>query len=306
MLLTTVLFVPVGCRSTADAALDVPDASNGIEVQDFPAPLRLRRGFDLRATRGAWRSGDEVLYGLRLSRVGHEVRNWLLALRVLEPKALDEFGEPLPETHWSLRINGERQEFRSALCRVAATVYDQHGEQLGYTEPLLPRDFLDEGVAGACRAMVRFVERQRSPVPPPTVFREVDPALLERSTVCAVALLQVVQEDSVLAPLLWEVIEKPSLWSVLGNLGARVVLRPSYHGVTETVCPVPGRYESTWRLPMSLQVNEVPALEMDLLVTESTPPYALGGGLLGASARHPREPGLEFSILLLSAVTGSD
>ncbi|MFK7741059.1 MAG: hypothetical protein AB8H80_12125 [Planctomycetota bacterium] len=292
------------CQSTSEADVSVVDANAAaIDARDFPAPRGMKKGVALRTPRGSWRVGDEVLYGLRLVR-GETTRHWLLKLSVLEVAALDEDGERLPETTWRLRINGERTSFMSSLARVAATVYDEEGAELGRTEPLLPRDFLDRGVADACAQVMERTTNPPGTLGLPSIYRDIDPNLLSESTVCAVALLQIVQEDSVLAPLLWQVIEKPSLWSVLGNLGARVVLRPRYHAVTEAMCPLPGRYETTWRLPMELHVNDTLALDMNLFVTESSPPYALGGGLLGASAKHPSDPDLEFSLLLLSATIG--
>lgn len=286
--------------ATPDLAVTAPLAE--IDLADFPVPGHLLRGFDERQPAGPFQIGDEVLLGLRL-RKALEVRNWLLQLRVIEVTALDALGQPLKPVTWSLRINGEPQQFASQVCRVEVIVMDEHGIELGRSQPCLPSDFLSRGIASACRLVhsrsKRGSVRRRLLDQPRNQQPDLRP--LAEATVAAVALLQVVQADSVLAPILWQIIEKPSLWSVVANMGAKVMLRPSFHLVTSADSPVPNLSEPTWRLPLALDVNQQPALNFDLLITDSTPPFALVGGLLGATASHPTDTSRELSMLLLSA-----
>lgn len=291
----TVLLVFAACHTPLPPDLALAQTGGGIRVADFPAPQHLLRGFDERQAIGPWRIGDEVLFGLRLRRDG-EVRHWLLQLRVLEVTATDDDGKPLDPVDWSLRINGEVQQFDSAVCRAEVVVMDEQGNELGRSQPLLPRDFLSSGIASACKLV-----RSRMGYAGATVYETIDMRELAEATVSAVALLQVVQDDAVLAPILWQVIEKPSVWSLVSNLGVNVMMRPSFHRVTRALSPVPAVFDETWRLPIALEVNETPALNLDLFVTESTPPFSLAGGLLGATASHPTNPNLDFSLLLLSA-----
>lgn len=297
------LLVLAACATpaTADVALD-GDAARPVEARDFVVPAGMSRGFDAASPAATWSVGDELLLGLRLRRDGAD-RSWLLRMRLLEPLAVDDGGAALAPVDWTLSINGERRSFASRLCRVDVTVMDDRGEVLGRSQPLLPRDFLDDGIAGACRD-VHHELRSWSRRGRDQAYHRLDVQALAEATVCAVALLNVVQEDDVLAPLLWEVVEKPSVWSVVQNLGARVVLRPRFHAVTEALSPVAGVDAETWRLPMSLFVNDEPALTVDLFVAEPDVPFALCGGVLGATARHPSDPNLEFSLLVLSARRG--
>jgi hypothetical protein len=290
------------CQAPATAELAVATPSAAIDLADFPAPRHLLRGFDERQPEGPFRVGDEVLLGLRL-RKALEVRNWLLQLRVLEATALDASGQPVKPVTWSLRINGELQQFASQVCRVEVIVMDEYGLELGRSQPCLPSDFLSHGMAAACR----FVQARRDQ---PSGWRrrrgrdfdrQADLRPLAEATVAAVALLQVVQEDSVLAPILWQIIEKPSIWSVVANMGAKVMLRPSFHLVSRAESPVPKLREPAWHLPLALEVNQQPALNVDLLITDATPPFSLAGGLLGATASHPTDATRELSLLLLSA-----
>lgn len=299
------LVMLAGCQSTSVQELRLDAAAGGLQNADFPAPAHLLRGFDEREPGGTWRVGDEVLFGMRLRRDGR-VRHWLLQLRVLEVVALGTDGKPLDPFHWSLRINGEVDQFTSGVCAAEVVVMDRYGQELGRSQPYLPRDFLDRGIADACR-LVRtggFRALRRKSVDGKDARGPLDIRPLAEATVSALALLQVVQEDSLLAPILWQVIEKPSVWSMVSNMGVDVMLRPKFHRVSSAASPIAGVTASTWRLPLSLEVNQRPALDLDLLVADSAPPFSLACGLLGTTARHPSEPNLDFSLLLLSARRG--
>ena len=299
------LVMLAGCQSTSVRDLSLDAAAGGLQIADFPAPAHLLRGFDEREPDGAWRVGDEVLFGMRLRRDGG-VRYWLLLLRVLEVVGTDDDGQPLDPFQWSLRINGELDQFTSGVCAAEVIVMDQHGQELGRSQPYLPRDFLGRGIADACK-LVRtrgFRALRRKSSEGKDVYGPLNIRPLAEATVSALALLQVVQEDSLLAPILWQVIEKPSVWSMVSNMGVDVMLRPKFNRVSSAASPISSVKTSTWRLPLSLEVNQRPALNLDLFVADSAPPLSLACGLLGAIARHPTEPNLDFSLLLLSARRG--
>ncbi|HZN38256.1 MAG TPA: hypothetical protein VFD82_05600 [Planctomycetota bacterium] len=283
----------------------VPEHLSG---DSFPGAKELLQGFDALASDTAWRAGDEVLYGLRL-RSGAQARHWMLHLRVAEPLAIAREGDEvaagglLPPLEWSIRINGEPREFRSRRCRVVATVTDEAGRSLGRSEPLLPRDLLDRGFSKACALVQRRLAERPDAARGAAFYESMDVRPLADATVCTIALLQVVQEDAVLAPLLWEVVERPSFWSVVSNLGARVVLRPRFHAATEAPSPLDCDTGDVSCVPMTLVINDVPALHADLLVATTAPPFALCGGVLLITARHPSAD-VEFSCLLLGARRG--
>jgi hypothetical protein len=127
-------------------------------------------------------------------------------------------------------------------------------------------------------------------------------ALFAEATLTAVALLRVVQDDDVLAALLWQVIEKPSVWSVVASLGVSVTLQPQFFVAEHVEQPACGGVKP-WRLPMSVVVNDQPALQTELFVAPAVRPFALCGGILGITAWHPRDPSRQASLLLLAART---
>ena len=155
---------------------------------------------------------------------------------------------------------------------------DDAGAVLGRSEPLLPRDFLDcrciaERLRTRAPSDCRLLEPDRQVGGSFTATLDVRP--LAEATVCAVALLQVVEDDDrVLSPLLWQVVEKPSIWSVVSNLGAQrraAAALPRRHRSASPRCPS-SPHTDTWRMPLSLYVNDEAALHVDLFVADSGRP----------------------------------
>jgi len=297
----------IGCRGGPAPAVVVGHLAP--VAADFPAASSVLSGFDAVVPGGDWRAGDELLYGIRLAR-GGERRHWLLHLRLTEPRAIARDGESAQldgfaaPTRWSIGVNGREMSFTSDVCRALATVHDADGAVLGRSEPLLQRDFLAAGFAEACAAVVA---RRQAPGPAPddsAFYRGVDAAPFARATIAAIALLQVVQEDRVLAKILWEVVQKPSAWSVLTNLGVRVVIQPRFHEAVPVDPAAAGGHGSAFVVPMALRVNDQPALDVALTVVPSAVPLALGGGVVAATARHPGDAGVEMAMLLLAARRG--
>jgi hypothetical protein len=114
----------------------------------------------------------------------------------------------------------------------------------------------------------------------------------------------VVQDDPVLSPLLWQVVDKPSLWSLVQNFGAHVLVQPQFREARRVPSPVPAAGARVHRVPMTLSVNDAEALQTELLVRPSVPPFALCGGIVAATAWHPRHRDRAFTMVLLAARRG--
>jgi hypothetical protein len=299
------------CQPYAASTLAFPHSFEGLDSSDFPAPEKLLRGFDEREPNGHWLIGDEVLFGLNL-RKGETSQNWLLKITVSELPAVSDRGEPVEQLIWKVRVNSQLMEFSSSAIRADVVIMDEFGNELGHSRPILPGDFLRCGVAHACELVLpRPSQHAESSATRKSAhsgkvgnFIELPRRVLAEATVCVLSLLQVVREDSVLAPILWEVIERPSIWSVIANAGVSVAVFPRFLNVTTVDAPIAAEISQAWRLPLELEVNDQPALNFSVYVADATPPFSLAGGVLGATARHPLKPELAFSLLLLSARRG--
>jgi tellurite resistance protein len=228
------LVLLLGC--TACSVTPVPELSfamlpHGISATEFPGANHLLHGFGARSSDAEWRCGDSVLFGLRLRR-GETSERWLLHVVVTEPEAKAERvgdeaeGEPLPPVSWPIKVDGTTEYFRSSLCRVAVTVAAADGTVLAETHPLLPRDFLQHGFAPALKQVQRVMRDHPERLGRQEFYANLNSRALAEAVVCAVALVQVVQDDEVLSPILWQVVQRPPLLSVFTNFGVNVVIEP--------------------------------------------------------------------------------
>lgn len=313
-----ILALLLGC--TACSVAPVPELSFDVPAQrisadEFPGAAHLLHGFGERSRDAEWRCGDSVLFGLRLRR-GETSERWLLHVVVTEPEAKAEVhvegangsasGDNLPPVNWPIKVNGKTESFRSSLCQVTVTVAAADGTVLAETHPLLPRDFLQHGFSPALRRVQRILHDHPGIADSQEFYDYLDPRELAEAVVCAVALVQVVQDDEVLSPILWQVVQRPPLLSVVANFGVDVVIQPRFHAAVRAEAPIGLEHRGpVWSVPMRLLVNDTLALSADLLVGSSEAPLATCGGILGVAAHHPNDPSVEFSMLLLAAQRGT-
>lgn len=317
------------CGTVEVQAHPAPSAlPTDIRPDEFAGAPRVLAGIDARAGHREWRKGDQVLFGLRLTK-GADVQRWLLRLEVVEGRkpvrtARGTTGsstqpaeftiDPNRYGSWSFRLTfGDRPGERnvvSVVLRVAATVYDADGRQLARSSLHLPADLLGRGVVDAAEmARAADLAAAGSGARP----EELDAAGVERwartqveAIVALLALLNVAQEDSVLAPYFWKVVQKPSVWSVLLSMGVRATLNVGLERSAGAErwpehLPAQGRYVI---VPVRVDANGTPALVADVLATEPLPPLHVCGGIVAAAARHPTDPALRFDLLLLAARSG--
>jgi hypothetical protein len=317
-LILSLLLGCTACGVSPAPALSFDVQEPRLSATEFPGAEQLLRGFGDRSRDTVWRRGDAVLFGLRLRR-GESSQRWLLHVAVEEPEAKVHAGEQaddpregangavLPPVTWPIKVNGRTESFHSVLCRVAVTVASADGAVLAETHPLLPRDFLQHGFSRALRQVQRVMHDFPGLGDSQEFYDYLDARELAESVVCAVALVQVVQGDEVLSPILWQVVQRPSLMSVIANFGAEVVIQPRFHDAMRVEAPQGlERRGPVWSVPMRLFVNDSLALSADLLVGGSEAPLATCGGILGVSARHPKDATVEFSMLLLAAQRGTE
>jgi len=126
--------------------------------------------------------------------------------------------------------------------------------------------------------------------------------------IALVALLNVVQQDDVLEDYFWQVVQKPSLWSILRGLGVTATIMASPEKSVRVTrwpaqLPIAG---AAYAMPMRVDVNGSTALLIDVLTTDPSRPLALSAGIVAAAARHPTDPTLRFDVQLLGARRGDD
>jgi hypothetical protein len=280
---------------------------------EFPGAGALLLGFDDRTGATPWQSGDAVLFGLRLTK-GDTVHRWLLRLTVLigdgdrvsgklggaDVRGAVQFG-PRQWTYTAM-IAGKRRELPvcSDLALVRVEVCDEAGARLGKSVVELPRDLMGHGLLRGIECALRHRQNGGD-------FRsfasEDDVRPMAEGLIALVALLHVVQHDKVLEDYFWLVVQRPSLWSVVQGLGVTASLTASPEQSVLTPL-LPAGLPLAWpayAMPMRVDVNDEPALLVDVLATDPARPYGLCAGIVAATARHPTDQGLRFDVQLLAA-----
>jgi len=290
---------------------------------EFRAADRVLDGIDAAGDRG-WQTGDRVLLGLRLQKESGTER-WLMLLTLQSGKGLRGVahleGQPpttveLPtEVVWHYQATHDGKSFdlavKSRLLPVKVAVFAaDSGQELGGSLIMLPADLLGDGVMAAAAQQSAMAAEVARGVEPP---RLADVAAVERvmapsarAVMAMMSVLRVVQEDSVLAPYFWQVVEKPGLLSVIANFGVKVDgwfqldrAVPAASGPAHLQSWLPGMV-----VPVRVDVNGAPALFTDVLAVAPTRPLALCGGMIAAEARHPSRPEVQFAVVLLAARLG--
>ena len=279
-----------------------------LAAAEFPGAAALLAGFDPRSDDATWLAHDRALFGLRLDRDGEVVR-WLLLVETplgqhLVARAADggEHRVALGATatwRFAVQRDGASGEVlvTSRLVTAKVRVFTADGALLTDTEDTLPADLLGRGLLPAIdRALAAAAAGTSVPT---------DRATLE-GYLAVRQLLEIVRGNEALADYFWQVVEKPSVWSVITHLGVDVAVDVPLEQAIPAPAPagLPAG-ERTFAVPLRIEVNGAPALYVDLLATDARRPYALCGGLVAAVARHPSRPERTFRLQLLAARNGA-
>lgn len=312
---TVLLFA--ACAAAPEPELVTPAATVHAATAGFPGADALLRGFSPRTKATSWQKGDAVLFGLELTK-GSQVHRWLLHLEVQDMDRIVGTGSdgrhydvPIlkEQRAWSYNatIRGEKREMtvQSAMRDVAVRVCDANGTELGASKVKLPVGLMTSGLV---RAVTTAIAHHRHD---PEFQNFQDPSEVQpmvEGLVALIALLNVVQNDHVLEPYFWEVVQKPSIWSVVTGLGVSASITGELqNSVPATDLP----YHMTdghpaFVMPLHVDVNGAPALLADVATVDPNRPYGLCGGIVGATARHPTRKDLQFTVRLLAARLGDE
>jgi hypothetical protein len=236
--------------------------------------------------RPRWRTGDALRYGLRLER-GSEVRQWTVELTLLDGPDRRQAPGVL-----TTNVNGTPVRIESRPVRITVEVFDSAGKSLQRTESSLGDRILATGPAALCRLAVEpGGGPDRSGVPG---GREE----FARSVFGIVSLFEALQQCDALAPVLWEVVDRPSLLSVLFHGGVSLTLRADLERIVPATAGICGSGPG-WELPIAIHANGSPALAAKLVCVEPRRPLQLAAGILAVEAVCPSDASRRFSLRLL-------
>lgn len=306
-----------------------PCAGVKTAAQAHQIPLE---GFDASGEPGVLHPGDSFTGLVTLCEKGGRRTQWLFYLSALPacPKELVR-GAPRPMVLYSGHSN--RFEYASAPALVQLRTLGPFAAGASAQDRLkvddesvtfsLDKDHLGLGLDQAAAAIAR-IEAHRTTgaaywfgsAPPGAKevaeTRKFDATLTltlgeERALGGAIPALfsyaEVVQHIEVLEDIMEKVIQKPSLWSVLGHLGVTVNLKTDSKHIRAANLHSLGWALDTpaYYFPMLLDLNQQLALRATFVVTSPRPPLLSCGGIIGLLAEHPADPETYLTLRVISA-----
>ena len=302
------------------------------------------QGFAESAT-GEWRIGDELLYGVEYQGPNERI-SWTLGLRVesrvfqdAEMWIVNRAGSAVPFDEWQTEMrdnaregtkeegdgdrdfffpmnfdfswntpDGRRWTYDSQSILVSVRIYDAEGNEVDRQFSVVPATFLEWGFSEACalalQNSVSGTAIDFTTLPDDRVLEEARPYIGAIASVIGV--FQVLRGNRLLEPILWKVVQKPSVLSVVRNLGVNVTIQPEFQRAELEPRVLRGSPpgESVYRFPIQFVVNKSVALRATLSVAAPNPPLRTSGGLIAVDGVHPRESDRRVSIRLLASRRG--
>ena len=118
---------------------------------------------------------------------------------------------------------------------------------------------------------------------------------------------QSIGETPNLENILWRVISLPSFWSIVKHRGVTVSLDFDVQHIRPVPLPagwdLPGQ-SPVYSLPLSLTLNEKPALYVTLIITSPSPSLVACGGIVGFLAQNPSDNENYLTFRIISAQRG--
>jgi hypothetical protein len=113
----------------------------------------------------------------------------------------------------------------------------------------------------------------------------------------------VVQHTEGLEDILFKVVRKPSLWSVIRHVGVKVNLRFDVKHVTPAKPEEWGlpTGSAIYYFPLGIDLNGQPALKVTFAVTSARPPLLACGGIIGMLAERPGDKETYLTLRIVSA-----
>jgi hypothetical protein len=261
------------------------------------------------SARDSWLPGDAVLFGVAVD-AGAERREWYVRARVIG-KIMSEFeGSPFAMGD-SVRVRragvGDWVRIDYDVVRVAIELFDGDGHLLSSSEALMPELCLQYGLY----EYIELSQQGRDPFAAGALsygehgelMADDDVRRAVSGWIAMMKLPEFLQRDSGMEQLLWKLIERPSLLSIVANRG--VQMEVGLNGKDARPVPSGSVYGPAYRVPVLLTLNNRPAVRCEIVVARGAPPLGPCNGLLAIDATHPSDPSRRIAVRLLAAQRGA-
>jgi hypothetical protein len=278
---------------------------------------------------GVLSPGDSVTVLVTLRQKGDRRTQWLLYLETLTPGGK----EPSPKAPSSMVLyscSGQKFEYASAPVPVRLQTlgpFTASGPKKSKPQSYDMRFALDKGFLGigleqAATAVSRLkeakakgslwfrntplsdaeIERNRKSLGNIRLSAEEERAL-GGSCPALMSYLNIVQHTEHLKAILFQLVDLPSVWSMVrhGGVNANLsILQDDLARADGTSWGLPDS-RSLYDMPVVIELNKQPALKVTLTVTTPLPPLLACGGIVGFVAERPGDKEMYLTVRVISA-----
>jgi hypothetical protein len=291
-------------------------------------------GVDLVSHTDVLSPGDSVTALISLFEKSGQKSQWLLHVEAVEPTAQEKVRKAPPSSTWYVGT-GDKVTFAGSAAPVRLRLLGPFAPgtskvprfQEQETRITLNPGFLSIGLDQAAAAFHRIRQNNLHGKLPirPRPFTEVEIAdgkkavavlqlsageqrAIAGSQLALMSYIHLVQQTPGLDSIFYKVVKLPSVWSVVRNIGVNTSISLE----KDHVSPIS---VSNWNLlpdmpsytfPLSLQVNDQPALMTTLVVAPAHPPFLECGGIIGLLAEKPGDKNTYLLLRILSARHGTN
>lgn len=277
------------------------------------------------------RPGDSITAVLTLFEKGGHESQWLLELKAAEPTPQEKASATRPALVCYAGV-GEKIEFSQSVVPVQLRIVGPFSERTRRARAAKIEDqraritvnqgFLRLGLEPAAAATYGIVQNHRhgSFVVRSRPFTTNEIAQARRSmaglqlnkeeqraiagaNLALDSYARIIEQTPGLNDILSRVVKPPSLWSVMWHLGVKVNLKieTKYVAPAQTELWHLGSAMPCYRYPLTVEVNDRPALLATLLVAPSRPPLLASAGIVGLLAENPAEKETYLLLRVISA-----
>lgn len=297
-------------RSAAPQA-PAADAATALAAR-FAAGRALLEGFDPAEPEGRWRPGDRVLLGIAADGAGPP-REWYMRVTAVADTIELSSGEKLTardrvKVSRTEDPDGPRLVVDFELVLMSVELFDGEGKSISASTAMMPSICLQHG-------LTEFIEQERAGL---SIMRTGEPQertpegelkateLQRRNLAGWLAIMKLpefLNRNKSMEGLVWQLIERPGVLSVVVNGGVSMSLQMRGKDATPVEAAA-GMASPVYDVPMQVLINDRTAMECQLRVAPAAPPLGPCNGLVAIDARNPRDPGKRVSVRLLAARRG--
>jgi hypothetical protein len=305
----------LGCSSQGPGLPQpaAPPSADALAAR-FAAGRALLDGFDAAEPEGQWRPGDRVLLGIAMDGAGQQ-KEWYLRV-MAGPSAIKmNSGEVLTsQDRIRVRASGVPDSpwlvVEFDLVMMVVELFDGDGKEISSTVAMMPAICLRHG-------LTEFIEQemagQEFMVPGEELEKTAggDLKATERQMrniagwLAVMKLPEFLNREDSMEGLLWQLIERPGLLSIVMNGGVSMALQMRGKDAVAQE-PAPGLASPAFRVPMKVVINDATAMEYELVIARAAPPLGPCNGLVAIDAVNPKDPKKRVSVRLLAARRGGE